>query len=106
MNLRSGASGLLVLVAALLGPAARAQSPGPDEVRVTGCVSKGTEVNCWVLTDERGISYSFTGTPAQANQCVEVTGTRAQGFCMQGTQLALKKLVPSDRDCCKIAPKK
>jgi len=90
--------------AALAGfpPVACAQSAAHGEqVTVTGCVSKGVEAGCWVLTDSQGNRYSFTSDSAAANQCLVVSGTPALGFCSQGTQLAVGKAAPADNHCCK-----
>src|SRR5262249_261797 len=77
--------------------------PRSGEVTVTGCVAKGVEAGCWTLTAEDGKSYSFNGAGVRENQCVQVTGSEAAGFCMQGTQLDVRKIAPGDRECC---PKK
>ena len=64
-------------------------------------MARGVEAGCWTLTTEDGKSYSFTATGVSEDQCVEVTGAPGMGFCMQGTQLDVQTLAPSDKDCCK-----
>ena len=104
--MRIKARALVVLVLVLLLPRlGLAESPsdakgGPDEVTVTGCVTKGVEGGCSVLTDTQGKIYSFADGPAVSDKCYEITGTKAMGFCMQGTQLDVKKLEVSEIDCC------
>ena len=77
-------------------------TPTPEEVTVTGCLQKGVEAQCSVLTAADGTNYSFVGGDGAENTCYEVTGTKTTGFCMQGTQLNVTKIEKSEPDCCQL----
>ena len=78
-------------------------TPTPGEMSVTGCVKKGVEAGCWVVTDAGGAQFSFQSETAAENSCFEITGTQVEaGICMQGTQLNVTKFEKSELDCCQL----
>ena len=101
----SSSSLMLLALLAVMVPSAHAEDAAEadaavGEISMTGCVQKGIEAGCWVLTDEHGKNYSFTdGSPA-LDRCYVVTGSPTMGFCMQGTQIAVETIEPSETDCC------
>lgn len=99
--------GSLMLIAflAVTLRSARAEDPAESatdsgEITVTGCVEKGVEAGCWVLTDENGKVYSFTNGSPALDRCYRVTASPAMGFCMQGTQLDVETIEATETDCC------
>lgn len=65
---------------------------------VTGCVTQGVE--CRILTSG-GKVYSFAHPYVEVGKCYEVTGMwQIAGYCMQGTQLSVSRIIESPYDCC------
>ncbi len=92
---------------ALLGLTAACASTHPiDEtatVTVTGCVTKGVEAGCWLLTSTQGATYSLhTEAKVEENRAYRVRG-EVGGFdtCMQGAVLNAKAadVTPVEMKC-------
>lgn len=74
---------------------------GNKPVEITGCITKGVETGCWILTTKEGQRYSVHGKHAwRENQGYRIEGTTGGvDFCQQGTVLTASKVTETRQRC-------